>query len=680
MGKHPSSANSPDPLNRVLFGLRNRHLFVLDLLIFCAAPLAAVWLRTDGVEGHNGFFYLVQYADALAFYTLVAIVLRWLVFIPFGLYARYWRYASVDELGQITLAVSTATLLIVLTFFGVLRPFVFGTAGLNRGDLPRTLPFLDGVLVLIAVGGLRFSVRFLERVRQRSRNRPAQTTRVIIIGAGDAGAMIAREMQANPQMGLEPVAFLDDDLRKRGAVIHGMKVVGDRHNLRDAVSTYQIGQAIIAMPTAPGKAIRELIRLCHEANVPVKTVPGMFELLDGSVTVNQLRDVDISDLLRREAVMTDLTAVTRLLAGKRVLVTGAGGSIGSELCRQIARGKPAALVLLGHGENSLFGIGNELRQSRPNLALQSIVADIRDADRMWAVFKRYRPQIVFHAAAHKHVPLMEDNLEDAITNNIQGTRVLIRCAEEFQTERFVLISSDKAVRPTSVMGTTKRVAELLIQEAALRTDDCFVAVRFGNVLGSRGSVVPYFKQQIAQGGPVTVTHPEVRRYFMTIPEAVQLVLQAATLGGCGDIYVLDMGKPIKIVDLARDLIRLSGLEEGRDIDIAFTGLRPGEKMHEELFFTGESSERTSCDKILITRNNPEQAKALMEQFTSLHAGIDALIAAARSGDTVESRRLLAGIVPEWRYYESGQAAASSLSQASILASATPSPIIRPAKA
>jgi len=544
MKKHLNHNKTINGFAQTLVTLRNRYFIALDLLAFCLTPLLAVWLRTDGTDDLSGLVYVARYVNSLALYALVATLLRWAVFIPFGLYSRYWRYASVDELGQIALAVTTATILVALAFFGILKPF-----GLLHPDFPRSIPFIDGILVLLAIGGSRYSVRLVERARQRRRGRAASMTRVAIIGAGDAGAMIVREMQQNPQLGLEPVIFLDDDERKHWTRIHGVPIVGGRDRIRDAAQNYRVEQAIIAMPTASGKAIRELMRLCRAANLAVKTVPGIFELLDGSVTVNQLRPVDIEDLLRREPVETDITEVAGLLKDKRVLVTGAGGSIGNELCRQIARHDPAMLVLLGHGENSLFYMTKELRFTHPHLAHKTVVADIRDEARLRAVLARERPQVVFHAAAHKHVPLMEENIEDAVTNNVLGTRNVVNLAAASGVEYFVLISTDKAVNPTSVMGATKRVAELVVQETAKRTGRPFVAVRFGNVLGSRGSVVPVFKQQIARGGPVTVTHPEVQRYFMTIPEAVQLVLQAATLGKGGEVFVLDMGKPIKIVDL-----------------------------------------------------------------------------------------------------------------------------------
>ncbi|NTU65685.1 MAG: polysaccharide biosynthesis protein, partial [Chloroflexi bacterium] len=419
--------------------------------------------------------------------------------------------------------------------------------------------------------------------------------RVLVVGAGDAGTIVVREMLNNPSLGMKVIGFVDDDPRKRSARIAGVPVLGNRRSLTQLVESHHIELVVIAIPTAPGREVRDIVTLCEKAGVPTKIMPGLYEMLGGTVSVNQLRNVQIEDLLRREPVQTDTEAVRRLIAGKRVLVTGGGGSIGSEVCRQILRCGPSDLLVLGHGENSIFDVCAQLNQQLTAMArarvdaspvaphIHAVIADVRFPDRIRAVFEQYRPQIVFHAAAHKHVPLMETNPTEAISNNVLGTRNLLDAAAVTGVERFVMISSDKAVRPKSIMGASKRVAELLVHQTAWEIGKPYVAVRFGNVLGSRGSVLQTFKQQIAVGGPITITHPEMKRYFMTIPEAVQLVLQAAVLGQGGEVFMLDMGEPVKIVDLAQDLIELSGLEVGHDIEIAFTGIRPGEKLHEELF-------------------------------------------------------------------------------------------------
>lgn len=620
-----------EPLDRILSSLRNRHFLALDVFLFCLTAVLALWMRIERLS------QMAHYLESLAVYVLIAIALRLIIFIATGIYSYYWRQASIDELAMITLAVGAATALTNIIFFAILRPLNW-----ISDDFPRSLPLLDGFLVLIVVGGTRYSVRLTERMRQRFQPHSPTETRVVIVGAGKAGAMIVREMQANPQVGLFPVAFVDADSRKHGMRIQGVPVVGGHDQLETIVRDFKAHQVIIAMPTAPGKMIRELTQVCRAIPIPVRTVPGMYEILDGSVTVNQLRSVEISDLLRRDPIHIEMTRVVHLLRGKRVMVTGAGGSIGSELCRQIARCNPASLILLGHGEHSIYTIANELCQSFRFLPIQRVIADVRDADRLKMIFARHHPQIVFHAAAHKHVTLMEENLEDAVTTNVLGTRTLLQISKANDVSHFVFISTDKAVNPTSVMGATKRVAEMLVHQTAEQTGRCFVSVRFGNVLDSRGSVVPLFKQQIARGGPITVTHPEARRYFMTIPEAVQLVLQAAAIGKNGETFVLDMGEPVKIVDLARDLIRLSGLEEGKDIEITFTGLGPGEKLFEELFLPAEQYTRTSHPKIFAVRNSV--ALATPSQFTEK---IDDLIATARTDNPGTTLQLLCELVPEY---------------------------------
>ena len=465
-------------------------------------------------------------------------------------------------------------------------------------------------------------------------------------------------MQSNPSLGLAPVGFLDDDQAKHGIEIRGLRVLGGREQIPEAAREHEAAEVIIAMPSAPGSTIRQIVTICQEASVPARTIPGMYDILSGRVSLSQIREVDIEDLLRREPVRIDAAAVRDLLHGRRVLVTGGGGSIGGELCRQIARARPECLVVLGHGENSVFHICGDLGRW-VECDLVSTVADIRDRARLEQLFNRYRPELVFHAAAHKHVPLMESNICEAISNNVLGTRNLVQVAANAGVSHFILISTDKAVNPTSVMGVTKRVAEMVVYQAAQRDGACFAAVRFGNVLGSRGSVVNLFKQQIARGGPVTVTHPEMRRFFMTIPEAVQLVLQAAALGRGGDVFVLDMGEPVRIVDLATDLVRLSGLRpqvapfDGQggtarkddgdwDIEVVFRGVRPGEKLYEEMFAVGEDCRPTRHEKIMVAENCQDRLAGLR-----LDEHLERLAEVVHRGDAAGAQRLLQEIVPEY---------------------------------
>jgi FlaA1/EpsC-like NDP-sugar epimerase len=564
--------------------LRNRHFFLLDILILLLMPLLAMVLRLDTYQ------IPTKYLPALIGYTAAATCVRLLVFYFFGIYERYWRFASIEELAIITLAVgaSTAALGLGLLLARLIALFPF----------PRSVVLIDGLLALVLVGGLRFSIRLIEEVSVRSGDPDSQ--KVLIMGAGDAGQMVSRELLKNPELNMEPIGFVDDDAGKRGTRIHGIKVLGGREDIPYIAQVHGVSRMIIAMPTASGSVIREVVNICENANIETKIIPGIFELLDGTVSVSQIRDVDIEDLLRREPIHTDYDAVKKMLEGKIVLVTGGGGSIGGELCRQICLFHPKLLVILGHGENSIFEIQQEMRlRIESDVSIIPLIADIRSPERIRVVMETFRPEIVFHAAAHKHVPLMEMNPAEAVTNNIIGTENLIKAALEHDVDRFVMISTDKAVNPTSIMGASKRVAELLVIRAARESGNAFVSVRFGNVLGSRGSVLSTFEQQIASGGPVTVTHPEVRRYFMTIPEAVQLVLQASVLGSAGELLIFDMGEPHLIADLARDLIELSGFEAGRDIDIEFVGLRQGEKLFEELFIPGEQYSRTKHEKIFL---------------------------------------------------------------------------------
>jgi FlaA1/EpsC-like NDP-sugar epimerase len=632
-------------ITNFLFALRNRHFTIVDGLILIVAPLLAIILRIDSV------YAPLRYGMPLVVYTLLSLAIYWPILRRWGMYSRYWRYASLDELLVIGEAAFVAGLSIVVLFFALRAPGIMALfAGLpvleeltHLAELPRSTPLIAAALTGILLGLSRFSVRAAEHWQRQRRETAGQ--RVLIVGAGDAGIMIARELERNHQLGLEAIGFLDDDRAKQGVRIQGLPVLGGRPDLAEVSQQYQVKQVIIAMPTAPGAVIREIKEICQENKLQTKIVPGIYELLDGTVTVQQLREVDIEDLLRREPVQTDITAVQAFITGRRVLVTGAGGSIGSELCRQIWRCQPAELILLGHGENSIFAIQSELQRlggGQSPTIIQAVVADTRFAGQIRHIFAQYRPELVFHAAAHKHVPLMEENPVEAVSNNVIGTRNLLEAAVAYDVARFVMISTDKAVNPTSVMGASKRTAELLVHQLARTHKRPFVAVRFGNVLGSRGSVVLTFKQQIAAGGPVTITHPEMVRYFMTIPEAVQLVLQAAVLAQGGEIFMLDMGQPVKILDLAHDLIRLSGLEVGRDIEVVYTGCRPGEKLYEELFVTGETYQPTLHEKIFIA------TKATRSLVPHLSASLAALETAVDGHNPAAVVDALCDLIPEYQ--------------------------------
>lgn len=613
--------------------LKNRYVLLADTAVFLVSPLLALGLRLDGA------LHLHLYYPQILWFTLLGLGLKLGVVALFGGYRRCWRYASVDELQQMTLMTVAA---IVLQSFGV--ALLSQNSGALLADLPRSLPVLDAILGFLLVGALRFRMRTVERLQQ-SRRVFFRRDRVLVVGAGSAGVSLVQEMQRNPALGLRPVAFVDDDPAKLNLRIRRLPVAGHRHQIPDLVRSLHIRRVIIAMPMVPGHIIRETVDICQQAGVQTSTLPGIHEILNGQVSVGRVREVQIEDLLRRDPVQMNVAQVEQLVRGKRVLVTGAGGSIGSELCRQLLQCHPAELVLVGHGENSIFNIQQELEQvikaedSGISTKISPFIADIRFRHRLEQGFIRYRPELVFHAAAHKHVPMMESNAPEAVTNNILGTQNLVTLAQRYDVNHFVMISTDKAVNPTNIMGATKRVAEMLVLQAAHQSGKRYEVVRFGNVLGSRGSVVPTFKRQIAEGGPVTVTHPEICRYFMTIPEAVQLVLQAATMGQGGEIFMLDMGQPVKIVDLAKELIRLSGYELGKTMHIVFTGLRPGEKLYEELFISGEQYTATRHKKLFIVTNG---GRAVPHRFDHL---VRALGRAALRHDPAEITFLLEQLVP-----------------------------------
>jgi FlaA1/EpsC-like NDP-sugar epimerase len=596
--------------------MRNRYILLGDLPLIATAALGAFALRFD--------WMFVQYRPEFFSFLLAALAIKPVIFYVFGMYTRYWRYATINDLLAISLAVSAASVLMA-AYVGVGRAVGF------VGDFSRPVLLIDWLLSMAVIGGLRMSVRVIGEAHQKGRRASAMAPgkRVLVVGAGEAGTMVVREMQRNPQLEMTPVGFLDDDTRKRGKRIYGTLVMGDIPALERIVKIGSIEEVVIAMPRASGSVVRAVAERCQALGLRCRTIPGVYELLGGSISVSRLRTVDIADLLRRSHLADDerLHEAAHYVRGATVLVTGAGGSIGSELCRQVAHAQPVRLLLLGHGENSIFDVEQLLRREFPTVAVSSIVADVRDQQRIESVFAQYKPDVVLHAAAHKHVPLMEENAVEAITNNVFGTHTVATAALRHGARRFVLISTDKAVAPTSIMGASKRIAEMIVHQLAGRGTTAFMVVRFGNVLGSRGSVVPIFKAQIERGGPVTVTDPDMKRFFMTIPEAVNLVLRAGGLGTGGELFVLNMGSPVRIRDLAEDLIKLSGFALS-EIPIAYTSLRPGEKLEEVLWEQDAIIEPTGERDILRVTEPanplPTPLDVLLQRFQSAVEGGDRL--------------------------------------------------------
>ncbi len=570
-------------------------LVILDALIINFAYILALLLRFEFDISSNMFnTFFAVYVNHLFIVTLVSIAGLALS----GIYTSMWKYAGADELLKVVIGSVLAV------------TFSMAYIGLAQQILPRSCYFVAGMIIALGVGGIRMIYRYLRKLRNphikpgpfritRSGIIGPDTRKVLIIGAGDAGATMIKEIKEHPEYGQKVMAAIDDNPSKIGRRISGVKVVGDTSKIRQICRRYAIDDVIVAIPSANKKAIQRIVTECNKTRCKIKTLPSLIDLINETVSVSKLRNVDVEDLLGRDPVDVNLREISGYIEGKIVLVSGAGGSIGSELCRQIARFHPRRLVALDIYENSVFELAGELRRTYPNLECEVVIASIRSKERLEEVFNKYRPHIVFHAAAHKHVPLMETNPSEALLNNIVGTKNMMDVSEKYLTERFVMISTDKAVRPTNVMGATKRTAEMILQEKSKNSKTNFVAVRFGNVLGSNGSVIPLFRKQIEAGGPVTVTHPDITRYFMTIPEAVQLVIQAGAMALGGEIFILDMGEPVKIMDLAENLIRLSGYIPEEDIEVKITGLRPGEKLYEELLLDEEGIEKTAHDKIYV---------------------------------------------------------------------------------
>lgn len=566
---------------------------ILDGLFFTFS------LYVSAILTENSSVIITQFSNFL----IIALTIKFGLLFITNTYNTLWRYASVEEMFKITLANVISNF---LTFF---------ILNLINPQLTTGFAIVNCILDTAFTGGIRISYRAARRFKNY--NIPADGKNVLIVGAGDAGVSILREYRGNPRIEDKIIGFIDDDVFKQGTYINGYKVLGELSELDKLVKEHRVQEIIIAMPSVEPDTIREIVNECKKTKCKTKIVPSLSNLIDSKDLTKQIREVEIEDLLGRDPINLNNIEICGYLKDKRVLVTGGGGSIGSELCRQIANFDPAELIILDIYENNAYDLQNELKRKMPHLNLKVLIGSVRDEDRMEQIFRKYRPQVVFHAAAHKHVPLMEDSPREAIKNNVLGTLNTAQMADKYHVEKFVLISTDKAVNPTNIMGASKRLCEMIVQSINKASKTEFVAVRFGNVLGSNGSVIPLFKKQIASGGPVTVTHEKIIRYFMTIPEASQLVIQAGAMAKGGEIFILDMGEPVKIIDLARDLIRLSGFEPDVEISIEITGLRPGEKLYEELLLNEEGIANTTHSKILIGKPGDLDYKILLRNIALL---------------------------------------------------------------
>ena len=584
------------PRNRIAL------LTILDILIIMVSGFLALYIRFDFAFGKMD----MKYVDYELYYLPVNLVVTIIIFILFKLYRSVWRFASTTEFLNVIGACSGSILSQIILM------------ALLKMRMPVSYYLMKYIVLILGIGSLRFAYRIL-RMFQEKRLGSRQDARknTMVIGAGEAGAMIIKEFQNSRYLDQKVCCVVDDNAAKHGKYLRGVKIMGGREEIRFLAHEMNVDEIVVALPSAPQSEVREILQICQETGCELKVLPGLYQMITGEVSVSKLRRVEIEDLLGREPIQLQVEAVMDYVEGKRILVTGGGGSIGSELCRQVAAHKPKQLILVDIYENNAYDIQQELKYKYPELDLVVLIASVRNTHRMNTIFETYRPQIVYHAAAHKHVPLMEDSPNEAIKNNVFGTYKTAQAADKYGVQRFVLISTDKAVNPTNIMGASKRICEMVIQMMNKHSKTDFVAVRFGNVLGSNGSVIPLFKKQIEQGGPVTVTHPEIIRYFMTIPEAVSLVLQAGALAKGGEIFVLDMGEPVKILDLAKNLIRLSGYKPFEDIPIEFTGLRPGEKLYEELLMGEEGLQETSNRLIHIGKPIEFDEERFLEQLDEL---------------------------------------------------------------
>lgn len=601
------------------YRLRIVSMVILDAVLIILSVYLSLLLRFDGqIEPQ----FLTAFIKLIPWFAIISLLNLYF----FRIYHRMWQYASLGEMFGIVKAVSASMFIVVALIYTIPLPY-----------LPRSVYILAWGMMIALIGGSRLGWRVLRDFVIKDISSVAKRT--LIIGAGDAGALVARELKNNPGLNLQAIGLIDDSRFKQKLSLYGIPVLGNRKTIPQVVEHYGIEEIIIAMPSASGRVIRELIAICQATSAKLRIFQGAGDLLNQG---NKIRNIELDDLLRREPVQLNLQEIAAYLKDRVLLVSGAGGSIGSELCRQICSFQPRSLVLLDYSENNLFDIDNELRASFPDIQIETELADIKDRSRLQSVFSRWQPEVIYHAAAHKHVPMMEKHPAEAIKNNILGTKNMAQMADKFGVETFIFISTDKAVNPTSVMGASKRIAEMIIKDINQTSKTQLAAVRFGNVLGSRGSVIPTFKKQIENGGPVTVTHPDMIRYFMTIPEAVQLVIEAGAMAKGGEIFVLDMGEPVKIVDLARDLISLHGYVPEKDIKIVFSGIRPGEKLYEELFSSREQMAATIHDRIYISEEQEDL------HFSSMEI-IDTLFARNAFINTNDAVELISRVLPEYQH-------------------------------
>lgn len=603
--------------------IRRICLMILDAFCVGISGFMALLIRYEFVYSDIDPRFIETFFTQLPISIIFAIIIFWI----FHLYHSLWSYAGIMEMINIVAA----------CFFVAIFQLINVLA---RGEyLPKSYYILTPVFLAIVIVGTRFMYRYIRSVKARRRN-IKELKNIMVIGAGAAGKIIIKEISDSDYLDGKVSCAIDDDKTKQNTYIYGVRVVGDRNTIIENVKKYKISQIVIAMPSQPAKVIKEILDICKKTDCELKTLPGIYQLINDEVNVSRLRNVEIDDLLGREPVSIDTDSIIGYVTGKVILVTGGGGSIGSELCRQIASHNPKQLIIFDIYENNAYDIQQELVKKYPDLDLVVLIGSVRNEARMNDVFATYKPHIVYHAAAHKHVPLMEVSPDEAIKNNVFGTFKTAQMADRYSAEKFVLISTDKAVNPTNIMGASKRMCEMIVQVFSRHSETQFVAVRFGNVLGSNGSVIPLFKKQIEEGGPVTVTHPDIIRYFMTIPEAVSLVLQAGAYAKGGEIFVLDMGEPVKILDLAKNLIRLSGLKLGEDIEIKFTGLRPGEKLFEELLMKEEGLQKTPNDMIYVGKPIEMDEMHFMAQLSKLKR--------AAESENKNIRDMVKEIVPTYR--------------------------------